>query len=158
MRFKVNTKLIVLVWFLSVSISIASDDVSVVPLRVGHAGITESLKEKLDQDEIWYEVINQVTLAIRAPVPSHVIEFLNSEILELLPPNRSGSWPKSMFMEIRQQLENGGIDYEVVEFDRSYWLVWSEADIENVNRIVNSAARKMNIRGGNESDFQFTLD
>lgn len=151
-------KLLIFLGILISAACFATEGKQVIPVNTGHEDVATALRAKLTKEGIWFRDIDKVTLEISLPVPADIFEFLNKQSEKILPKNRSGSWPKPMFMEIRNQLGMKKIKFKTVFYDNSYWLVWSENDVETVDEIISKVARNQNIQESKESDYYFELE
>ena len=89
--------------------SCTSEQQNILPLNTGNPVIANALKEKLNKEGIWYKEIDEITLEMSSPVPVQILEFLTAEGKKLLPDGRNRSWPKPMFMEIKNELDKNSI-------------------------------------------------
>ena len=116
---------------------------STIPLFTGNKQITDLVVSELQANNEWYRIVNQTELEIENPPKQYIIDFTYTEISKLVPKGRSRSFPKELHDYLLNELDINNIQYKLVNFDNSEWVVWEAKYTNTVETIINSYAIKV---------------
>ena len=111
-----------------------------IPVHTGNKDVTNSLIEELKENNAWYHAIDDTTVEVLNPPPEFLIPFLGSEVNKIIPKGRSFSVSEEIRNAVYQKLRDNNVNYHVVTYDNSEWIVWDTKDTDMVNSIIDSAA------------------
>ena len=111
-----------------------------VPVHTGHKDVTDSLIQNLEDNNVWYHAIDATTVEVPNPPPRFLIPFLESEVNKIIPQGLSFSVSEEIRKTVYQKLRNNNIDYHIVTYNNSEWIVWDSKDTDIVNSIIDSTA------------------
>ena len=120
----------------------SSTPTSTIPLITGSKIITDSVINELQENSEWYRIVNQTTLEIEYPPKQYIIDFTNTEINKLVPKERARAFPSQLHTYLLDELNKNNIQYNLVKFDNSEWVVWEADDTQAVESIIDSYAVK----------------
>jgi len=113
-----------------------------IPLVTGSKQTTDVVVKKLQDNSEWYRIVDQTTLEIAYPPKQYIIDFTEAEINKLVPKERSRAFPKKLHTYVLDELNKNNIQYKLVKFDNSDWVVWGSNDTQAVENIIDSYAVK----------------
>lgn len=151
-------RILLLIVYLSIPVLACSgDNPSSEPIRleIEDAGIANAMKQVLEREGIWYEVIDKTTLAVKYSNAENAIQLLNSISDGRLPKDRHASFPKKMFVALVKELDENKVTYNIVDVAKSKWIVWEEKDVGKVEQLIDKVSRDQNITEINEKDFKY---
>lgn len=107
-----------------------------VPFDVGDKKIKEELLKKLENENIDYEVIDEVSIKVSKDDVQMVLLYTNRIQHSIVPFDRSTSLTQPYRARFVELLKRNNIQYEAVEVFDTTWIIWQEEDSEEVASLL----------------------
>lgn len=115
-----------------------SADMDTVDIIVANKHVSQTLEDELNDKGIWYKTIRAEVISVKFKDRNRVAAIVDRLTNQILPSERSSSFPNEIFSEVAKRFDVENLEYNVVDaFDRK-WIVWEEVDQAKAERIIES--------------------
>lgn len=136
---KNRSLLLIFVLFLS-SCSSDEDGNATMPVDAGSPDVKKELIRVLDREGIGYREIDGTTIEVMSEDIQQVMLYANRVSNSIVPFDRSAALPQPNRNRFLELLNKNELDYKMVKYAGQDWIVWREADHDEVLRLLDKVS------------------